>query len=558
MMRTRKRIELILFVLFAGVNVLLANNQKGIDYYRGNMLETAKIYFNSNMATLSDADKPEAYYYLGLIYFDQNKKDSATYAFNKSVELNPEYPFGYVGQGQMELTNSNKKVAEDLFSKAAKMEKKNSDILVDAAMAFAKNKMYAEAASQIEKARKINKKNPHIYVVEGDIVLMQDPTKAGDAAAKYDNAIYFDENCKEAYIKGSRVYRTINIDVALEKITKVLEIDPDYIPAYLELGETYYANGLYTKSASAYKRYMEAPGVPESYQDKYAAALFVAKDFQAVLNQANTTLKKNPKNIHMLRLKMFTQYELKEYQAALATAQAFFATAQPGDAAWQDYRYYAMILKENQQTDQAIEALTKALETEKGQAELYKELALAYENKEDYKNAIPNYEKYLETAPSFSLSDLLSYGKAFYWYAVELPEEPVNLPEKTTSLQKADSIFTEITVKAPQLFQGYWWRARANSALDPESKAGLAKPYYEETLNAMEKADNAVASVQTEAYRYLAYFYYLKYEEAFNAKNTSLANENKNLSIENWEKVLVIQPDNQTALDALKILRGTK
>lgn len=552
---TRKKVAMALISLLCGCNMLLADNQKGIDFYRGNMLETAKIYFNGQLPDLSGRDLAEAYYFLGNIYFDQQKPDSAAYYFDKSVETDPEYPFGYVGQGKSALFNKNTKGADDLFSKAAKMEKKNSDIRVDAALAYAKNKMYEEAKGEIEKARKINKNNPRIYVAEGDILLMQNPTNAGDAAAKYDNAIYFDKTCKEAYIKGSRVYRTINIDVALEKITTVLAMDPDYIPAYLELGETYYANGLYTKSAEAYKRYMEAPGVPEEYQDKYASALFVAKDFQGVLNQANQTLAKNPKNTHMLRIKMFAEYESGDYTTALATAKTYFATVKPSEIAWQDYRYYAMILKENKQSEAAIDALNNALKTVTDQPELYKELASAYADKEDYKNAIPNYQKYFETSQEYSLSDLLSYGQAYYYYARNLSEAPEYDAERKANFEKSDSLFNEITVKAPQLFQGYWWRARVHAALDPDSKLGLAKPYYEKTLEVMEASGNAPKSIQVEAYNYLAFYYYVQYEDAFNRKNTSEANSNKELSIKNWEKVLELQPENEAAADALKILK---
>ncbi|MCD7971172.1 MAG: tetratricopeptide repeat protein [Candidatus Azobacteroides sp.] len=553
MMRNCKKIVIAGLALIFGTTALFAQNQKGIDYYRGNMLETAKIYFNSQLPSLGDADKAEAYYYLGLIYLDQNNKDSASYAFNKSAEINPDYPFAYVGQGALALKNNNKKEAEDLFSRATKIDKKNSNILVDIALAYGKSNMFSEAASQIEKARKMDKNNPRIYVAEGDLTLMEDPTKAGEAAAKYENAIYFDSNWKEAYLKRSRVYRTINIDVSLDLVTKVIEMDPDYIPAYLELGETYYANGLYTKSAQAYKRYMEAPGVPESYQEKYAAALFVAKDFQGVLNQVNETLKKNPQNVHMLRLKMFAQYELKDYSGALQTANQFFNMV-GNDAAWQDYRYYALILKENNQPEASLNALNKALETEKNQPELYKELAMAYDYQEDYKNALANYQKYLEISPAYSLSDLLTIGRTYYAYGSDLPDsEEV---EKREAFHKADSLFTEITVKAPQLYQGYWWKARTvHKSQDPETKQGLAKPYYEQTLEQLLQGDNPPASVQIEVYQYLAYYYYLRYDEAVRANNRSEINENKALSIENWEKVLSLDPGNEGAIQALKVLR---
>ena len=178
MMTKRNRFVVACLISIFGATTLFANNQKGIEYYRGNMVETAKIHFNSQLPTTSDTDKPEAYYYLGLICLDQNKIDSAAYYFDKSLEINTEYPFAYVGKGHIALINNNKKAAEDLFAQAVKIDKKNSNILVEIALVYAKTKSYSDANIQIEKARKINTKNPWLYVAEGDILLMQGPEKA--------------------------------------------------------------------------------------------------------------------------------------------------------------------------------------------------------------------------------------------------------------------------------------------------------------------------------------------------------------------------------------------
>lgn len=550
----KNKIVLSCLLGFLGINALFAANEKGKDYYDGGMLATAKIYFNSQLSLLSGSDLAEAYYYLGEIYIDQEKIDSATYCMHKSVEAAADYPFGYVGQGDLMLRKNNKGEAESLFSKASKLDKKNSDVPVAIALAYAESKMFTEANEEIEKARKINKNNPRIYVAEGDIILMQDRTKVGDAAGKYENAIYFDEKCKEAYLKAARVFRMINIDVSLKMIDDVLKIDPDYIPAYLEMGETYYANGMYTKSAAGYKRYMEAPGVPEEYQEKYASALYVAKDYVAALEQANTTLAKNPKNTHMLRLEMFTYYDLKDYAKALTIGEKYFATAKPENIAWQDYRYYGLILKENKLDQQAIENFEKAIAKEPKQADLYKELATAYENKEDYQKAIPFYEKFVNTAPSVSLNDYLAYGRAYYMLGNNVTDT-TNIDLKNSYYHKADSVFSYITEKAPQIYQGYWWRARANAALDPDTKTGLAKPYYEQTLEKIAASESSPTSVKLEACNYLGYYYYLQYDTAVRNKQKADIEPARASAIEYWQKVLELDPTSEGAKQALNVLK---
>lgn len=252
----------------------------------------------------------------------------------------------------------------------------------------------------------------------------------------------------------------------------------------------------------------------------------------------------------MLRLKMFTQYELKNYDAALASADNYFSIVTPNDRAWQDYRYYGLILKENKQIDKALNSFEKAVAMDPSQAELYKELMYAYEEKDEYAKAIPNYEKYIKTTTSLSLSDILSFGKCYYMLGNSVPV--AQKPERDVYFTKADSLFTQITVNAPDLYQGYWWRARANAAMDPETKTGLAKPYYEQTLQKIEASKSDPTSVKLEANNYLGYYYYLQYDNALRNKQKGPDVEAARLSaIDYWQKVLELDPGNKGAEQAL-------
>ena len=56
----------------------------------------------------------------------------------------------------------------------------------------------------------------------------------------------------------------------------------------------------------------------------------------------------------------------------------------------------------------------------------------------------------------------------------------ITVEERKQALASADSVFQAIAVAAPDSYLGNFWRARANSALDPETTLGLAKPFYEE------------------------------------------------------------------------------
>ena len=83
-------------------------------------------------------------------------------------------------------------------------------------------------------------------------------------------------------------------------------------------------------------------------------------------------------------------------------------------------------------------------------------------------------------------------------------------------------------------------RARVNSNLDPETKQGLAKPFYEALAKSLsEKAsrDDVDNTRLIEAYRYLGYYYLLQ--------------GNKATADSYWKKVLELDPNNEVAKQAL-------
>lgn len=60
----------------------------------------------------------------------------------------------------------------------------------------------------------------------------------------------------------------------------------------------------------------------------------------------------------------------------------------------------------------------------------------------------------------------------------------------------------------PDSYMGNFWRARTNSVIDHLSTAGLAKPYYEKAIELIDPEKNPKQLL--EAYRYMAYYYYLQ------------------------------------------------
>jgi len=141
------------------------------------------------------------------------------------------------------------------------------------------------------------------------------------------------------------------------------------------------------------------------------------------------------------------------------------------------------------------------------------------------------------------------FGRLYYGAGTQPDSLAITVEERKQALMSADSTFHAIAEAAPDSYLGNFWRARANSALDPETTQGLAKPFYEEVAALLEsKNDPHYNSALVECYSYLGYYYLLAIE---NPALKAEAKANKDKSIEYWSKILAIDPANATAKRAL-------
>ena len=538
----------IVFLNFASV-FATAGNERGIEYYRAELFEAAKIFFQNRIEQTQGTELAEVFYFMGESYIALEKLDSAAYFFQKAVQTDPEFPYGYIGQGRLALNNNDLNSANDLFKKAMGLAKKDPAVPVAIADAFIRVNQYDKANEFLEKARSIKKNFSGIYVAEGDMLMLQG--KVGDASARYENAILFDPNNKVAYLKHARVYRTINPDLALDILNRLLAIDPEYIPAFAELGDVQFKKDNYTKAIEAYRKFIEIPGVPVERVVNYASLLYFTKEFAKSLEVVNKVLEKDPNNFVMRRLQFYDNFELENFAPGLEQAKKFIQTGPQGDLIAQDFIYYGRLLNQSGDTKAAIDAFNKALSIDPAKADIFKDLALAYEKEEDYSNAVIFYRKFTDTDKNATLMDVFNFGRMAYNAGNRDIVTQDRAPEEIAAdslirrnyFLLADSIFTQIVERSPESYTGYFWRARANVALDPETSLGLAKPFYEQAVAKLEAMPEGASRNKNliEGYRYLGYYYYLQ-KDFPTTKDF-------------FQKILALDPNDATALEVLKAIK---
>lgn len=533
----------VLFILFFATIIPNVSASEGVFYYKSGFSEIAKNILLQDLN--SSANKAEVCYYLGNIYFVENKVDSAAYYFSQGLKADPLNSLNTIGNTMLTLKNMDPKVADATFTKILKLKpnKKKIAIPIAVSYAFFYVNNTAKALEYQNRARSINSKSPDLYVLKGDILAS---TNLGEACANYETAILYNKNCKEAYIKYARAYKNMNSKLAIEKLLTLKEISPDFALVDKELGDIYYSTNDFDNAAKHYEVYIKS-GKTTNVSDlvQYATTLFFNQNYTKSLEIAKLGLAKNAKNPAFNRLSMYNYVDLKETDNALKAADLFFNNSEGANYNYNDYRYFGRALKDAKKFKDAAEQFSKALSMDTTKFELLKDISDMYAEVDSFSNAIATFNKFLKLAPEkqrVSVDNILNLGRLYYTYGTD---SATNALLKKEVLMKADSTFALLATIEPDGYRGGFWRARVNSALDPETTAGLAKPYYEKTAALLEsKNDPRYNQYLIECYSYLGYYMLLQKDNA--------------ASIAYWNKILAINPNNATAKKAIAGIQAPK
>ena len=542
-----------LFFSLLSVSVKAADHRVGIGLYESEMTGAAKVFFLAPLPTLTDnVRQAEACYYLGECYLTLGQRDSAGFYYDKGVGLQPDYPYNRVGQASLKL-NDDPSGAEALLKDAlgTKGYQKDANLQIAIARAYLHAGDAAKAMEHVNKAKELDDKSGLPYLVEGDILVMRGHT--GDACAKYESATYFSPDCLGAYLKQAQIYMSTNRSLSLEKLNKVREISPDFCGAYCSLGELHEMSGNSKAAAENYTKFIRSGYYDTENLLRYAGILYFDKQYAGMLPVLEQVLDERPDNLVAKRLYAYCLAKREDGEKCLQAIRHFIESTPEEHQIYQDFLCYAEQLEANKNYNDAVVFYEKALQTDAKHQELNKEIADIFAKTNQLDSAVVYYNRYIDYAGEASAEDLLKLGKCYYNMACR--DSVVD--EQKAELVKADSLFAALSDKVPSSYVGYFWRARVNSMLDPETLEGLAKPYYEKVVEIGLSNTERYKRELIESYKYLGYYHYVV-ADAITTKNNGNPDSAKGEyeeAKEFFSKVLALDAKDEIALKALESIK---
>ena len=460
--------------------------------------------------------------------------------FDKGIAANANEPLNYVGLGKVALIQNKKVIADENFAKAqtflpAKKVKSaltkpdQATLLVRLAEAYVtvNSKDSGVVLGFLRRAESIDPKNPELYLVRGDywINVFNNGSKA---AENYKRSQDFSPNSTRARVRLGQLYTRINsYQDALTYYQEALTIDPSFAPAYLEMGFLYAKTNQKDKSKENFKKYLDLSSSNIAAKRRYANMLIQTEDYKGAIDQIHQIMVMDSTTFNDLnRALAYSYFEEKQFPQAKYYMGKFMKNAPAEKVTSKDYAYDGRIMIKNGQDSLGIISLTKAFETDTTNLDLLTEVASLYSKSKKYQNAGDTYKLKLKYVNG-STNDYWKMGQAY---------------SNAKNWVEADSALAKVNRMSPDFEPAYLYRARVYSNLDPDTKEGLAKPFYEKVVERASADSVKYSKDLFEAFNYLGYYY--------------LVNKKYCESAEYWDRILGIDPTNENAISALKDLKA--
>ena len=420
----------------------------------------------------------------------------------------------------------------ELAKAAYKKNKKDAAALIKIGQAFYAQKDTANArlfANYANEAGKPKYQFAPAYLLLGDIESAYG-TDGGKAAGYYNQAITFDPKNPEGYKKWAMVYRKISPSQAAKKLQEMKaqcpNEDVDAITAHIYM--------LAGDEKQAYENYAKANigKLDKLGLNEFVRASYFTGHFQDALRAAEAGIKLEPRNPTFNRLAMFSNYELKNYEAAKAYIHKYFFETDSAKVSEYDHFYTALIYQALEDKANMYTHYDKALELVNDQSmikrwAILKSVSDSYLKEKNFENAIKYYQMYLDCKPNLNFDDEEGMANIFSKYG---DADATKKKEMTT---KAAELFATLAEKYPvQVVYANYMRASLMNKLDDNMKNNLAKADYQKVIDLLSaKADRTKGedTMLKTSYHYMMF-------NAFTNKNKALAKEYAN-------KILAIDPN---------------
>lgn len=326
----------IVMAAFTAFMMNLVNAQtvaEGINNLDSHKYAKAKEIFNQ---VIEKSPTAENYFYLGYAYLIQFEPDfnKAKENFDKGLSLDSKSYLNRVGLASIKLGKGQKSAAiEELAQIAKDSREKNAEVLyrIGETLTIYENANEPNLAityinKAIERAKKEGAPAYYYYTLGDAYRMIKDP---GNAMTAYDNASEVAKNKASVFYRMSTLWMAAKqYKRAEENVKKALEIDPTYAPAYKAQAQF---NTLFQRREEATQsliKYTQYADEDPSTMLEIAKLYFVNNNYEESKTALDKVFDRVPDPIKY-KLRAYLQSNDGDYVNAKANLESYYAKIEP-------------------------------------------------------------------------------------------------------------------------------------------------------------------------------------------------------------------------------------
>jgi tetratricopeptide (TPR) repeat protein/tRNA A-37 threonylcarbamoyl transferase component Bud32 len=354
---------------------------------------TASIYiFN----TINNNNAAELYKQ-GNTLLQLHRYEDALAAYQKAVNIKPNYIQGWYGQGKAFFELKKYQEALTAYDKAIQIQPDYLEAWIGRGFALSSLQRYSEAISAFDKALQMKNDDPAVWNAKGDA--FRNLKQFDNAIKSYDQAIELQpENYESWYKKGFSFQNIKQYDDAITAYTKAVELKPDYTSALYNLGNSLVNLNRYEDALKAYDQVVQYQS--NHYQSWFSRGniLVTLRRYPQAVDSFKEVIKYNSGNYQAWYSLGWSLHKSQRYVEAIDAYNKAISLKENDYQAWYNLGNSQYIL---QKYEDAITSYNKAVRYKKNHYETWYSRGNALLNLNRYQEAIESYDQAIKYKPDY-------------------------------------------------------------------------------------------------------------------------------------------------------------
>lgn len=228
----------------------------------------------------NDSENDKLYIERANYYLSINEVDSAFRDIFVAIDINNQDPGHFITLSDVYLVLGNPDKCKDALTKALKIEPDNKTAIQKLAELYLIVQDYDKTYETVNRALEVDNFNPVAYYIRGFAHLEQADTLAAIDALKM--AVFQDQEFYDACLQLGLIFSALQNTLATEYFNTAINIRPESLEPYYNLGLYYQENGQIQKAISSYRMILEMqPNHANAIYNLGYINLVYVQDFEA-------------------------------------------------------------------------------------------------------------------------------------------------------------------------------------------------------------------------------------------------------------------------------------